>query len=235
MKIIFLLLLAIAATNCAKATMPDDPSGEPVVINPTPPIPVSNGSSFTIPSYNFIQQQEIFTKYSYLDPQHQIRQSLLQTALLYYQWNLNLIPVPGTMTVVDFAIYSGLPRMFVVNMKTGSVWALHVAHGKGSDPNNTGYATKFSNTPGSLMSSLGFYLTTGTMNTSDHGIVVLINGLSTTDSNAMSRGIFIHSATYVSDSNIQAGRSWGCFAVPEADHDQMVSTLKGGTLLYASN
>ena len=46
--------------------------------------------------------------------------------------------------------------------KTGVVTPAVVAHGKMSDPDYTGYATKFSNVEGSNMSSLGFVLTGAT-------------------------------------------------------------------------
>ncbi|MCP5916770.1 murein L,D-transpeptidase catalytic domain family protein, partial [Klebsiella pneumoniae] len=74
-------------------------------------------------------------------------------------------------------------RFFIVDMNSGSVWPLHVAHGKGSDSNHDGYAEKFSNTSGSNASSLGYYITAETYNGSN-GYSLRLDGMSSTNSNA---------------------------------------------------
>lgn len=159
---------------------------------------------------------------------------LFNVALTYYQANLKNIPKPQYMTIVDFTKWSGNVRMWIIDMKTGSVEsALHVAHGSGSDPNNTGYAVRFSNVPNSYESSLGFYLTTNSTVSGPHGQELVIDGLSSTNSNARARGILIHSAQYVYDQNVQAGRSEGCFAFPQVHRDHVIGEVRGGTLLYA--
>ena len=56
--------------------------------------------------------------------------------------------------LVDFSIHSGKNRMFVYDMKQGKViYACPVSHGIGSG--RDAVPERFSNTPGSLMSSLG--------------------------------------------------------------------------------
>ena len=120
----------------------------------------------------------------------------------------------------------------MVDLASGSVTPFYVAHGMGSDPNRTGYATKFSNISGSEMSSLGFYKTAETY-MGEHGLMLRIDGLSDSNSNVRSRAIVVHGADYVVDSPVQQGRSWGCFAVPMADHVSLIDNIKGGSMMYA--
>jgi hypothetical protein len=107
-----------------------------------------------------------------------------------------------------------------------------VAHGSGSDKANDGYAEKFSNVSGSNASSLGFYMTAETYN-GKHGLSLRLDGLSSTNSNVRARAVVIHGASYVSDSDIKAGRSWGCPAVSMASKDKVIKMLKGGSIIYA--
>jgi hypothetical protein len=174
----------------------------------------------------------VLGKYAYVDPTHLIPDTLLQTALQNYDTRLAQLGNKNYLTVVDFSAHSSHARFFVIDMGTGAVTALHVAHGKGSDPSNSGYATKFSNTPNSEESSLGLYMTAETYD-GDHGYSLRLDGLSKTNSNVRDRDIVIHGASYVYDSNVQAGRSLGCLALPMDDRDQFVDLLKGGSLIYA--
>jgi hypothetical protein len=179
------------------------------------------------------QIEEITSIYSYVDPRAQVPPALLSRALSYYHANLDKIENKNYLTVADYSQHSSKARFYVVNMNTGSVWAIHVAHGKGSDPSNSGYATRFSNLEGSEQTSLGYYLTAETYN-GEHGLSLRIDGLSSTNSNVRKRDIVVHGASYVSDSNLQAGRSWGCFAVPFDDRSSVVESIKGGSLIFAS-
>jgi hypothetical protein len=61
--------------------------------------------------------------------------------------------------LVDFAIPSRAPRFHLVDLAGGKVETLLVAHGKGSDPDHSGWLQRFSNVPGSEASSNGAYLT----------------------------------------------------------------------------
>src|SRR3954470_9222560 len=60
------------------------------------------------------------------------------------------------LTIIDFDQPSTARRMHVIDLTTGEVEDLLVAHAKKSGEN---FATQFSNEPGSNMSSLGVYLT----------------------------------------------------------------------------
>jgi hypothetical protein len=186
-----------------------------------------------IPSMTAAQRQAILAKYATI--QHDgIRQALFEMAILYYDTNVSVIPNKDYLTVVDFQKPSGKKRFFIMDMNGGPVSAHMVAHGKNSDPDDTGYATSFSNVEGSFQSSLGFYQASETYD-GVHGESVRLDGLSTTNSNVRDRVIVIHSATYVSDDNAKQGRSEGCFALSEDDKPGVVAELKNGSVIYASN
>jgi len=120
-------------------------------------------------------------------------------------------------------------------MRTGDVTPYLVAHGIGSDPNHTGYATSFSNTPNSYQSSLGFYKTGEPFNDAATGYSLNVDGLSTTNSNAADRGIYVHGAWYVDPSYNPLGRSEGCFALEESEYQSVIGMIQGGSIIYAYN
>ena len=68
-------------------------------------------------------------------------------------------------------------------MASGEVWTLHVAHGEGSDPDDSGYAKTFSNVEGTRASSLGFFTTAETYS-GEYGYSLRLDGLSSTNSKA---------------------------------------------------
>lgn len=177
-------------------------------------------------------KSSVAAKYGYVDPQKQIPDNLLLKALAAYDARVSKLKNSRYLSVVDFSVHSSLPRFFIIDMSNGSVLALHVAHGAGSDPKRTGYATRFSNTPQSEMSSLGLYVTAETYY-GKHGYSLRLDGLSKTNSNVRGREIVIHGASYVHDKNVQAGRSWGCLAFSIAQHQTVIQLLKGGSLIYA--
>jgi hypothetical protein len=169
-----------------------------------------------------------------VDPTHVVPTKHLATALLYYDANKTTLKNPNVLSVIDFSQFSGNKRFFIIDMKTGSVWGIRVAHGSGSDPTHDGYAHTFSNVSGSNMSSLGFYMTAETY-TGDNGLSLRLDGLSSTNSNARSRAIVVHGASYVEEANVIQGRSWGCPAVAMENRDQVINLIKGGSLIYAGD
>jgi hypothetical protein len=116
-------------------------------------------------------------------------------------------------------------------MQSGDVEPYLTAHGRNSDTDFDGYATKFSNTSGSKMSSVGFYLTAETYY-GDNGYSLRLDGLSSTNSNARSRAIVIHGASYVREA-VLIGRSYGCPALEVRYAADVINTIKGGALIYA--
>lgn len=176
--------------------------------------------------------QAILRLYQYVDPGKLIPRVLLNKALVYYHANRAYLPNQKYLTIINFSAHSSRQRMFIISMNSGEVLPLHMAHGTGSDPRNTGYATRFSNVEGSHRSSLGFYRTAETY-FGKHGYSLRLDGLSETNSNARARAIVIHGATYVQDKNVKQGRSWGCPAVSMAQRVKVIDMLKEGSLIYA--
>jgi hypothetical protein len=230
---LILLTLAGCAPGFETNTTPDEAGQESIV----PASPETLEKASEIAKMGFESPQALLSdatiaKYSYVDPTGLIPKTLLNEALAFYDLNLTKIANRRYLSIVDFTQFSGMQRFHRIDMQDGSVWSGWVAHGSGSDPSFSGYATKFSNTPGSNATSLGFYLTAETYSGA-HGLSLRLDGLSTTNSNVRARAIVVHGADYVHDQNVKQGRSWGCFAFPMNDRDFIVNSLKGGSLIYA--
>jgi hypothetical protein len=157
---------------------------------------------------------------------------LKQKALDYFHSNSGKFDNKRYIGIVDFAAHSSKDRFWILDLQTGSAHAIHVAHGAGSDPDNDGYATKFSNVANSRASSLGFYLT-GALYTGKHGRSMRLHGLSSTNSNALSRAVVLHDSDYVREGAYKAGRSFGCLAVSNSEIANVLASLRGGALIYA--
>jgi hypothetical protein len=186
-----------------------------------------------VPDMTDAERQAILDQYANI--QHDgVRQELYEKAVLYYHTNYDVIPNKNYLSVVDFAKHSGKHRFFIMDLNGGAMSAHMVAHGRNSDPNDTGIPTSFSNTVGSLQSSLGYYLASETY-VGVHGESVRLDGLSTTNSNVRDRVVVIHSAAYVLDDRSKQGMSEGCLAVPEDEKPTIVAQLKNGSVIYASN
>jgi hypothetical protein len=141
------------------------------------------------------------------------------------------------MGVVDFSAPSHAVRLHLIDVMGGQVLAQHlVAHGHGSDPDNSGWVERFSNMPGSNASSGGSYLISD-IYSGKHGRSRRLVGLDPENSLAQTRGIVIHAASYVDTTMAQTqgriGRSQGCFAVSAAAIGEVLSRLGPGCLLYA--
>ena len=140
--------------------------------------------------------------------------------------------------IVDFAQPSREQRLQIVDVANGRVAASFlVAHGKGSDPANSGWATRFSNRPGSNASCEGSFLT-GDVYYGKHGRSRRLEGLDPDNSLALERGIVIHGAAYVDEalarSQGRIGRSLGCFAVRQDAVGYLLDRLGSGRLLFVS-
>ena len=138
-------------------------------------------------------------------------------------------------TIIDYSQSCNKKRLYVIDLKNKKLlFNTYVAHGK-----NTGaeFAKYFSNEPGSLQSSLGFYITENTIIGVHTGLSLLINGVEKGfNSNALNREIIIHSAFYATADFIKKygilGRSWGCPALPPDLNKPIIETIKGGTCLF---
>lgn len=139
--------------------------------------------------------------------------------------------------LVDFSAPSKAARFYMVNMPAGEVVSSHlVAHGRGSDPANSGWVQHLSNRPGSNASCEGAFLA-GEAYYGEHGRSRRLIGLDPENDQAEARAIVIHAADYVSASMAanqgRVGRSQGCFAVSRAEIGQVLEMLGAGQLLVA--
>lgn len=235
-----LLTTSVLFTACAGnhdgVALPDDPTQEEIA--PAVPAPPQKGTSpenpGTTPEESTASEKDAILKsYDYVDPTHLVPYKSLENALLYFHKNKSRFQNRDYISVINFAQSSKEKRFYIISLKTGTVWAIRVAHGKGSDPDHDGFAEKYSNSSGSNSSSLGVYRTAETYD-GKHGLSLRLDGLSSTNSNARSRAIVIHGASYVKEASVVQGRSWGCPAVTMEYRDAVIKYLKNGSLLYAS-
>jgi hypothetical protein len=138
--------------------------------------------------------------------------------------------------IVDFSLPSRDPRFHLVNLLSGQVDSHLVAHGRGSDPDHSGFLERFSNDFGSYASSNGAYTTAETYD-GKYGLSMKVQGLDWSNNNAESRAIVIHNAWYAEPEMIpehgKLGRSEGCFAFSRASQWQVMNRLAGGRMIYA--
>lgn len=142
------------------------------------------------------------------------------------------------MGLVDFGAPSGKARFQLLDLNNGRiVFNSLVAHGRGSDPANTGFLQKFSNEPGSNASSAGSFLV-GETYVGKYGRSRRLHGLDPQNDLAFDRAIVIHSADYVSQqmakTSGRVGRSFGCFTVSHGDIATVLELLGPGRLLFSA-
>lgn len=147
--------------------------------------------------------------------------------------SLRSIDVVG---IADFSKSSNESRFYLLDTTTGRVTRHLVAHGRGSDPEHTGFLQRFSNVPGSEATSSGGYVTTE-FYPGRYGRAMRVRGLDYTNSNAESRAIVVHSAWYaepqVAALQGRLGRSEGCFAFSYQSLQEVLARLGPGRFLYA--
>jgi hypothetical protein len=233
--IILLLPIIFVACGQAKQKLSDDPQNEPLATTPVGATPVVTPPVTTPPTASTPSDtDQVLAKYDYIDPNHEIRTEILKNAILYFDAHKSDFPNNQVISVLDFKLNSSQKRWHFINMQTGTVWSIRVAHGKGSDPDHDGFAQTFSNISGSDASSLGVYRTAETYQ-GGHGYSLRLDGLSSTNSNVRAREIVVHGADYVQDKDVIQGRSWGCPAVSMANYKTVIDLIKSGSMIYASN
>lgn len=146
-----------------------------------------------------------------------------------------LVKRPDLLTVIDYSLPSDKPRLFTFNLAARKLLFRElVAHGKNSGGN---IARFFSNSPGSLATSLGLFVTADTY-IGSNGYSLRLKGLEQgVNDRAWDRAIVMHGASYVSRTAVKAlgrlGRSWGCPAVRASVARQIIDTVKGGSPIFA--
>jgi hypothetical protein len=138
--------------------------------------------------------------------------------------------------IADFSRPSSEPRFHVVDLQNGTVESHLVCHGRGSDPEHSGYLQRFSNDFGSYATSSGTYVTDDYYQ-GKYGLSLRVRGLDWSNNNAEPRAIVIHNAWYAEPDMLQIhgqlGRSEGCFAMPKASQYAVMRHLAGGRMIYA--
>jgi hypothetical protein len=146
-----------------------------------------------------------------------------------------LVARRDVLTVIDYSLPSSQPRLFVFDLAQHKLLFRElVAHGKNSGGN---VANFFSNSPGSLATSLGLFVTADTY-VGSNGYSLRLKGLEEgINDMAWDRAIVMHGAAYVSREAIKAlgrlGRSWGCPAVRADIAPKLIDTLRGGSPVFA--
>ncbi|HET8947547.1 MAG TPA: murein L,D-transpeptidase catalytic domain family protein [Candidatus Polarisedimenticolia bacterium] len=139
------------------------------------------------------------------------------------------------LTVIDYGLPSTARRLWVFDLSSRRVlFHTLVAHGRNSGEN---LATAFSNEEGSLMTSLGAYVT-GETYLGRNGYSLRLEGKETgRNDHALSRTLVVHGAPYVSETFARRfgrlGRSLGCPAVNPRIARPLIDRVKDGTVLYA--
>ncbi len=165
-----------------------------------------------------------------------LSQETFSTTLKGYEHLLQdeRLPKKGIITICDFSKSSAKKRLFIIDLDNEELLVnTYVAHGRNSGGE---FATRFSNTPESLQSSLGFFVT-GKTYTGKHGLSLKLNGVDGNfNDNAYERTIVIHGAAYVDESRVKSGgymgRSWGCPAVSQKESGKIIQLIKDGTCLF---
>ncbi len=175
--------------------------------------------------------------YTDLDLEGELDYGVFEVAMIGY-YNLihrDLVPRDSIITVIDYTRPSAEERLVVLDLESRQV--LHtslVAHGMNSGEE---CAESFSNEPGSLQSSLGFYVT-GEEYVGAHGKALRLAGVDTMfNDRAEERCIVVHGAWYCTDDFVEEhgrlGRSWGCPVLPPDMVPEMIDDMKDGTCLFA--
>lgn len=167
-----------------------------------------------------------------------LNQEVLRKALVQYQEAKESGSTHSSiLTVVDFTMSSGTKRLWVIDLDKDQI-LFHelVSHGRNSGDHRN--ATKFSNKPKSLQSSLGLFLTGPSYVGKAFGPSLKLQGLNKgINDNAFMRGIVLHGAPYVSEERAKKlgniGRSYGCFSVRRDAAKPLINTIKNGTLIFA--
>jgi hypothetical protein len=166
-----------------------------------------------------------------------VRPELLRRALASLDQHDRRVAHRDRIAIADFTAGSAQPRFHLVDLVGGRSQSFLVAHGSGSDPSHTGYVKRFSNDFGSNASSEGAFATADYY-VGKHGRSQRLIGLDPTNCNALGRALVVHSAWYANPDMIRShgmlGRSQGCFAVGEAQLDQVFALLGPGRMIYAA-
>ena len=197
--------------------------------------------SFLFPSSN----TELFGSSAWIQKQIQILRSqasnidvsVLRISLIAYvnAKKAGVTISKPLLTVIDYSKPSVEKRLWVFDLKNGkALFNTWVSHGKNSGGLT---ASSFSNSPGSLKSSIGVFITDEPY-VGGKGYSLRLRGIEQgINDNAYRRDIVVHGAWYVGSDLVksrgQIGRSWGCPAVSTDLAKPLIDTIKEDTVLVA--
>ena len=165
-----------------------------------------------------------------------IAPGLLARARASFDRHRNVLTHTDIVAIADFSKASREHRFFLLDTNSGRVTQHLVAHGRGSDPDHSGFVERFSNAIGSEASSNGAYVT-GDYYPGKYGRSLRVAGLDPSNSNAYARAIVVHSAWYAEPEVLtehgKLGRSEGCFALPYNSLQEVLRRMGPGRFLYA--
>lgn len=165
-----------------------------------------------------------------------INPALLARARAAFDRHRSMIAHGDVVGITDFSRPSNEPRFYLLDTASGRVTSHYVAHGRGSDPDHSGWVERFSNAINSEASSNGGYLTLDYY-PGKYGRSLKLAGLDPSNSNAEARAIVVHSAWYaepaVAVEHGKLGRSEGCFALSYSSLQEVLQRLGPGRFLYA--
>jgi hypothetical protein len=147
---------------------------------------------------------------------------------------INGVQNKNIITIIDFSKPSTKERCFVIDLQNKHIlYKSLVAHGKNSGGN---MATSFSNSPRSLKSCLGFFLTAETY-AGRYGYSLKLDGQEQgINDNARPRGIVVHGADFVTAEIARQsgllGRSYGCPALPLNKAKEIIDKISRGSCLF---
>ena len=171
-----------------------------------------------------------------LKPGTGINLKLLDRARAALDMHGHAFDLRDRVALADFTMASKDTRFHIVDLIDGRTSSYLVAHGRGSDPEHSGWLQRFSNVPDSLATSAGAYKT-GQIYDGIHGAAMRLIGLDPMNNNAEARAIVIHGAAYATEDHIakwgKLGRSEGCLAVAPHILPQVLGMLGPGRLVYA--
>lgn len=195
---------------------------------------VSVNSSAPNSLYNSVAVSELYNTIHLEN--YGLSKSAFNYAIKGYNYLLKRNKIANTdyLTVCDFSQSSRNKRLYIIDLKTGRLLInTYVAHGRNSGGE---FATRFSNRPESLESSLGFYITENTY-FGEHGLSLKIKGVDKGfNDRAAARMIVLHGANYAESDFLEhnnfLGRSFGCPAVPASESKEIINIIKKGSCFF---
>jgi hypothetical protein len=178
---------------------------------------------------------------------------LLQ-ALTYYHNNRSRFPNERYLSIADYSQNSSQKRFYLLDLTTGNVSAEKVSHGSGhrngvkyGDRDHDGMIDSCRHSDNSRlnMTRPGFYKVSdfyeSTRHRGDWPVLekgtrnngMRLVGLSSTNDDALGKGVVMHEAPYNVGGNATMGRSYGCPAFVPGQGAPLMRKMQGGSLLYA--